>query len=306
MATIGVHVHSGKGFAVEFIGDHLARGVQRRARCVRGRRTFGVPASTLVAQVLQPHRLADGFRQYRGIHGAIVRIVAAVGAGPGRPDHSHFVERNIERECESFIDEVAAAVGADPVEFRLRHIKEPRDVAVIKAAAEKAKWDTRPSPRRDQTGDKVSGRGIAYAQRNGTRVAVIAEVDINRSTGKIWARKFTVAHDCGQIINPDGLVKCIEGNVVQGVSRTLWEEVTFDNKTVTSVDWLSYPILDIAETPGQVDVVLINHPDLPPTGAGEPSIRPVAAAIANAIFDATGVRIRRVPFSPDRVKQALS
>ena len=152
----------------------------------------------------------------------------------------------------------------------------------------------------------MSGRGIAYAQRNGTRVAVIAEVDIDRSTGKIWARKFTVAHDYGQIINPDGLVKCIEGNIVQGVSCTLWEEVTFDNKTVTSVDWLSYPILDITETPEQVDVVLINHPDLPLTGAGEPSIRPVAAAIANAIFDATGVRIRRVPFSPNRVKQALS
>ena len=98
----------------------------------------------------------------------------------------------------------------------------------------------------------------------------------------------------------------IEGNIVQGVSRTLWEEVTFDNKTVTSVDWLSYPILDVTETSGQVVVVLINHPDLPPTGAGEPSIRPVAAAIANAVFDATGVRIRRVPFSPDRVKQALS
>jgi nicotinate dehydrogenase subunit B len=207
---------------------------------------------------------------------------------------------------ESFIDEVAAAVNADPIEFRLHHIKEPRDVAVIKAAAEKAKWDTRPSPRRDQSGNKVSGRGIAYAQRNGTRVAVIAEVDIDRSTGKIWARKFTVAHDCGQIINPDGLVKCIEGNIVQGVSRTLWEEVTFDRKTVTSVDWISYPILDITETPGEVDVVLINHPELPPTGAGEPSIRPVAAAIANAIFDATGVRIRRVPFSPERVKAALS
>ena len=102
------------------------------------------------------------------------------------------------------------------------------------------------------------------------------------------------------------LVKCIEGNIVQGVSRTLWEEVTFDRKTVTSVDWISYPILDITETPGQVDVVLINHPELPPTGAGEPSIRPVAAAIANAIYDATGVRIRRVPFSPERVKAALS
>jgi CO/xanthine dehydrogenase Mo-binding subunit len=207
---------------------------------------------------------------------------------------------------ESFIDEVAAAVNADPIEFRLRHIKEPRDIAVIKAAADKASWQTRPSPRRDQSGNKVSGRGIAYAQRNGTRVAIVAEVDIDRSTGKIWARKFTVAHDCGQIINPDGLVKCIEGNIVQGVSRTLWEEVTFDRKTVTSVDWLSYPILDITETPAEVNVVLINHPELPPTGAGEPSIRPVAAAIANAIFDATGVRIRRVPFSPDRVKSALS
>ncbi|HEY1311170.1 MAG TPA: molybdopterin cofactor-binding domain-containing protein [Pseudolabrys sp.] len=207
---------------------------------------------------------------------------------------------------ESFIDEVAAAVNADAIEFRLRHIKEPRDVAVIKAAAEKANWDTRPSPRKDQTGSKVSGRGIAYAQRNGTRVAVIAEVDVDRSTGKIFARKFTVAHDCGQIINPDGLVKCIEGNIVQGVSRTLWEEVTFDKKAVTSVDWISYPILDITETPGEVNVVLINHPELPPSGAGEPSIRPVAAAIANAIFDATGVRIRRVPFSPERVKAALS
>jgi nicotinate dehydrogenase subunit B len=207
---------------------------------------------------------------------------------------------------ESFIDEVAAAVGADAIEFRLRHIKEPRDVAVIKAAAAKADWDTRPSPRKDQTGSKVSGRGIAYAQRNGTRVAVIAEVDVDRSTGKIWARKFTVAHDCGQIINPDGLVKCIEGNIVQGVSRTLWEEVTFDHKNVTSVDWISYPILDITETPGEVNVVLINHPDIPPSGAGEPSTRPVAAAIANAIYDATGVRIRRVPFSPERVKAALS
>ena len=207
---------------------------------------------------------------------------------------------------ESFIDEVAAAVGADAIEFRLRHIKEPRDVAVIKAAAEKANWDTRPSPRKDQTGAKVSGRGIAYSQRNGTRVAVIAEVDIDRASGKIFARKFTVAHDCGQIINPDGLVKCIEGNIVQGVSRTLWEEVTFDRKAVTSVDWISYPILDITETPAEVNVVLINHPELPPTGAGEPSIRPVAAAIANAIYDATGVRLRRVPFSPERVKAALS
>jgi len=228
-------------------------------------------------------------------------------ASPLRSSHLRDpVGPQIHFASESFMDEVAAAIGVDPIEFRLRHIKDPRDVAVIKAVAEAAKWDTRPSPRRDQSGNKVSGRGIAYAQRNGTRVAIIAEVDIDRSTGKIWARKFTVAHDCGQIINPDGLTKCIEGNIVQGVSRTLWEEVKFDNKNVTSVDWETYPILDITETPAEVNVVLIDHPEIAPSGAGEPSIRPVAAAIANAIFDATGVRIRRVPFSPEHVKAALS
>jgi len=207
---------------------------------------------------------------------------------------------------ESFIDEVAAAVNADPIEFRLRHIQDARDIALLKAVAEKSGWQTRPSPRRDQTGNKVAGRGVAYAQCNGTRVAIVAEVEIDRGSGRIYAKKFTVAHDCGQVINPDGLAKCIEGNIVQGISRTLWEEVTFDNKAVTSVDWVSYPILDITETPETIDCVLINRPELEPTGAGEPSIRPVAAAIANAIFDATGVRIRRVPFSPERVKAALS
>jgi CO/xanthine dehydrogenase Mo-binding subunit len=207
---------------------------------------------------------------------------------------------------ESFMDEVAAALNVDPIEIRLRHIKEPRDVAVIKAAADKAKWDTRPSPRPDQRGGKVSGRGIAYVQRSGTRVATIAEVEVQRSSGKIWVRKLTVAHDCGQIINPGDLRQCIEGNMIQGLSRTLWEEVKFDEKSVTSVDWLTYPILAISETPLEIESVLINHPEIAPTGAGESSIRSVAAAVANAIFDATGVRIRRVPFSPDRVKAALS
>jgi CO/xanthine dehydrogenase Mo-binding subunit len=207
---------------------------------------------------------------------------------------------------ESFMDEVAAATNTDPVEFRLKHLKAPRDIAVIKAAVEKAGWQTRPSPRRDQTGNVVRGRGMAYSQRNGTLVAIVAEVEIDRTTGKIWARKFTVAHDCGLVINPDGLRHTIEGNIVQGTSRTLWEEVKFDQKNVTSVDWMTYPILDITETPETIDIVIINRPEIAPAGAGEPSIRPIAAAIANAIFDATGVRIRRVPFSPDRVKGALS
>ena len=228
-------------------------------------------------------------------------------ASPLRTSHLRDpVGPQIHFASESFIDELAAALNMDSIEFRLRYVKDPRDVAVIKAAAEKAGWQTRPSPRRDQAGDNVSGRGIAYAQRNGTRVAMIAEVDIDRRNGKIWVRKFTVAHDCGQIINPDGLRMTIEGNVVQGISRTLWEEVKFDNSNVTSVDWLSYPILDMTEAPDQIDVVLINHPEIAPSGAGEPSSRPVAAAIANAVFDATGVRIRRVPFSPDNVKSALS
>jgi nicotinate dehydrogenase subunit B len=207
---------------------------------------------------------------------------------------------------ESFMDEIAAALNADPVEFRLRHVKDPRDIAVIKAAAERSGWESRASPRRDQSGSKISGRGMAYAQRNGTRVAVVAEVEIDRSTGKIWAHKFTVAHDCGQIINPDGLTHTIEGNIIQGVSRTLWEEVKFDSQKVTTIDWLTYPILDITETPDKVDVVLIDRPEVAPSGGGEPSIRAVAAAIANAIFDASGLRLRRVPFSPDRVLAAMS
>ena len=207
---------------------------------------------------------------------------------------------------ESFLDEIAVALSIDPIELRLRHVKDARDIAVIKAVAEKSGWQQRSSPRRDQSGSTVSGRGIAYCQRSGTRVAIVAEVEVDRRSGKIWARKFTVAHDCGQIINPRNLTQTIEGNVVQGLSRTLWEETHFDNKNVTSVDWQSYPILDITDTPETIDVALIDRPDVASSGAGEPAIRVVAAAVANAIFDATGVRLRRVPFSPDRVKAALS
>ena len=254
---------------------------------------FGVPAETY------------GFANKRLAWETIAPLLDR--ASPLRSSHLRDpVGPQIHFASESFIDEVAADLKIDAVEFRLRHVKDPRDAALIKAAAEKSGWQTRPSPRRDQTGVKVSGRGIAYAQRGGTRVAVVAEVEVDRSSGKIWARKFTVAHDCGQIINPDGLEKCIEGNIIHGTSRTLWEEVRFDNKTVTSVDWMTYPILNITEAPESIESVLLNHPESAPTGAGEPSTRPVAAAIANAIFDATGVRIRRVPFSPAHVKAAFA
>jgi nicotinate dehydrogenase subunit B len=176
----------------------------------------------------------------------------------------------IQFASESFIDEIAAAIGADPVAFRLRYLKAPRDIAVVKAA-ERAGWEPRPSPKPDRGGDTLTGRGIAYAQRSGAVVAIVAEVEIDRHTGKIWPRKFTVANDCGLITNPDGLRRCIEGDVVPGTSRALSEEVAFDPTRVTSTDWLSYPILEITEAPKMVDIVLINRPDLPPAGAGERS-----------------------------------
>ncbi len=207
---------------------------------------------------------------------------------------------------EQFIDELAFAAGEDPVAFRLKYLTAPRDQAVIRAAAEKAGWQPRPVARGRRSGDVLTGRGIAYAQRNGTVVAIVAEIEVERKTGRIWGRKFTVAHDCGLIINPEGLRYTIEGNVVHGLSRTLFEEVRFDRNAVTSVDWATYPILDIGDAPESIEVVLINRPELAPTGAGEPSMRPIPAAVANAFFDATGVRLRRAPLSPERVKAALA
>ncbi len=208
---------------------------------------------------------------------------------------------------ESFIDEVAHAAGVDPVAFRLKYVSDPRHVAVITAAAAKASWTARPypNPRRGQ-GNVMTGRGVSYTERNGTIVAVVAEVEVDRHSGRVWAKRFTVAHDCGLIINPKGLELTIEGNVVQAVSRTLFEEVAFDRDRVLSVDWASYPVLEIQDAPERIDIVLINRPDVASSGAGEPSTRTVPAAIANAIFDATGVRLRRVPITPERVRAALA
>ena len=207
---------------------------------------------------------------------------------------------------EQFVDEMAIAAKEDPVAFRLKRVAAPRDAAVIRAAAEKAGWEPRPGPRARRSGDLMRGQGIAYATRGGTIVAVVADIEVERKTGRIRANRFTVAHDCGLIINPEGLRYTIEGNVVNGLSRTLFEEVRFDPDKVTSVDWMSYPILEIAHTPKTIDVVLVNHPEIAPTGAGEPTIRVIPAAVANAFYDATGVRMRRVPLTPERVKAALS
>ena len=207
---------------------------------------------------------------------------------------------------ESFVDEVAFAIGVDPVDFRLQHAEDQRDKDVIKAAAEKSGWQKHTAARKQRRGDVAFGHGMAYAQRNGTRVAIVAEVEVNLKTGKVWGKKFTVAHDCGVVINPQLLTQTIEGNIVQALSRATLEEVMFDNKNVTSVDWETYRILDITEMPETVDVVLINRQDIAPTGAGEGSMRPVTAAVANAIYDATGIRIRQAPFTPERIKAGLA
>jgi CO/xanthine dehydrogenase Mo-binding subunit len=206
---------------------------------------------------------------------------------------------------EVFIDECAAAAGADPVEYRLRYLGDPRGVAVLRAAANLAKWDARPSPQRDQSGTIARGRGVAYVKYENARTycAGVAEVEVNKQTGAIRCTRFYVAHDCGQIINPDGVRAQIEGNIIQTVSRTLKEELKWNRSRVTSVDWASYPILRFSEVP-EVVMELINRPSEPPWGVGEPAAVLPPPAISNAVFDAIGVRLRSVPFTPERVKRA--
>jgi nicotinate dehydrogenase subunit B len=208
---------------------------------------------------------------------------------------------------ESFIDELAAATGADPIELRMRHLDNARAKAVLTAVAEKAGWERRPSPKSNKnSGDVVTGRGVGLSTRGGTYVGTVAEVEVNRRTGAVRVTRLVCAHDCGLIINPEALRGTIAANLIQSMSRGMKEEVTFDRSNVTSVDWTTYPIARAQDVPAQVDIVLINHPELPPNGAGEPSSRATAAAIANAIFDATGARVRQTPLTPARVKAALS
>jgi CO/xanthine dehydrogenase Mo-binding subunit len=208
---------------------------------------------------------------------------------------------------ESFTDEMAYAAGIDPLAFRMKYLSKDRDKAALQAAIDKAGWTPHIAPQRIKgSGGTLIGRGIGYAERGGTVVAIVAEIEVDPATGRIWPRKMTVAHDCGMIVNPATLRMVIEGNIVQSSSRSLCEEVTFDRNSVSSVDWATYPILEMPDAPETIDVILIDRPDVASSGAGEPSTRPVAGAIANALFDATGVRLRRAPFTPERVKEALS
>ncbi len=190
---------------------------------------------------------------------------------------------------ESFMDELAAAAGIDPLEFRLRYLSDSREREVLEAAARHAGWGT--SLLAGQ------GRGLAFAryENDAAIVATVAHVEVDSASGAIRVKRIVVAHDCGLIINPDGLRNQIEGNAIQSLSRALYEQITFDESHVTSVDWDTYPILKFSEVP-DVEVVLIDRPEQKAVGSGEPSTITTAAAVANAVFDATGVRLRQVPF----------
>ncbi len=207
---------------------------------------------------------------------------------------------------ESFLDELATAAGADPLEFRLRHLKDARGAELLERLASVAMWERATAKPRDHGARIATGRGLAFVKYELVRtyVGVVADVEIDRAIGEIRVKRFFVVQDCGQIINPDGVKNQIEGNIVQTVSRTLMEQVTFDRSRVTSLDWGSYRIIGFPEVPDVV-IDLIDRPHEKPWGSGEPSASVVPAAISNAVFAATGVRLRSVPFTPDKVKAAM-
>jgi CO/xanthine dehydrogenase Mo-binding subunit len=207
---------------------------------------------------------------------------------------------------EAMTDEIAAGLGVDPVSFRLDRLKDPRAIETIRRAADAFKWQPRPAGARVRRGSTLVGQGFAYARykQNENYVAMAMEVAVDPGTGAIEVRRVVCAHDCGLIVNPDALRNQVEGCIVQTLSRTLHEEATFDRGRVTSVDWAGYPVLRFPEAPS-VEVVLIDRPNEPLLGAGEAATAPVPAAVANAVFDATGVRLRTVPFTRARVRAAL-
>jgi nicotinate dehydrogenase subunit B len=231
-----------------------------------------------------------------------------LGAAPLRPSNIRAPGKVANGfAVESFVDELAARAKADPVQFRLRGLADPRGREVIERLARLMQWSPRPSPRARSGERTATGRGMAFIhyKHNETYVAVGMEVAVDRDSGAIRVRRVACAHDCGLMINPDTVRAQVEGNILQTLSRTLHEETTFDQSRVTSVNWASYPLLRFPEVP-RLDIELIQRLDQPPLGAGEAASSPVAAALANAVFDATGVRLRTVPFTPARVRALMA
>jgi len=209
---------------------------------------------------------------------------------------------------ESFTDEIAALARVDPLEFRLRRLSNPRGLEALRRVAARMGWQSRPSPKPvDRRAAVLTGRGLAYVhyKHDETIVAMGMEVAVERATGRIRVTRVVAAQDCGLMINPDCVQAQLEGNILQTLSRALHEEVVYDRDRVTSVDWASYPILTFPEVP-KLEFEMIQRLDQPPLGAGEAAATPVGAALANAVFDATGVRLRTVPFPAERVKAALA
>ncbi len=234
---------------------------------------------------------------------------------------------------EQFLDEIAAATGQDPIAFRLRHLAnnmdpytlasiQPRITAVLQAAQQASGWQNRPSPGPDASSNKrvVSGRGIAIvASQRSSYIANVAEVEVDRKTGKVRVKRMHVTVDAGQIVNPNGIKNQIEGATIYSTSRALKEQMVFDKSKVLSTDWVTYPILRFNEIPQEINVTLLNQQTLSPAGSfqnggmgnyvnsgiGEPPNTVVPAAIANAFFDATGVRMRQLPLTPTRVRATL-
>jgi CO/xanthine dehydrogenase Mo-binding subunit len=292
---------------------------------------YNEPDSVLIAQLMgrRPERIASGNAETPSIKYAIpnqrksAHVVALpmIWETPLRTGNLRDPNGpQVTFAFEGFIDELAAAAQADAVQFRLEMLeaseednvfRKARSLAVVRAAADKYGWDARPSPKPRSAGNIATGRGIAYTYRSNTIVAVIAEVEVNRATGGIWVKRIVCAHDCGLAINPTGLSHTVECGMLHGLSRALHEEVQFDREKVTSVDWATHPSLRHSDTPERIDVVLVNgdpnpnRPDLPHYGAGEASHKPMIAAVANAVYDATGVRLRRAPFRKERVLEAL-
>jgi nicotinate dehydrogenase subunit B len=264
------------------------------------------------AAIAQPAGRASGQIQqnvdppypYPNVH-AVVHWVADAPLrtspirSPGKVANSFAVE--------SFVDEIAAAARVDPLAYRLRHLTDPRGRQVLERAAARLGWPARPFPRPvDPAAAVLTGRGIAYVhyKHNETYVAMATEVTVERATGRIAVTRVVIAQDCGLMINPECVRSQLEGNILQTISRTLHEEIVFDRDRVTSVNWATYPILTFPEVPA-IEFELVQRLDEPPLGVGEAASTPVPAAIANAVFDATGVRLRTVPFRAERVKAAL-
>ncbi len=254
--------------------------------------TMGIATGSLFQGATPVYEIPNMETQLHFLRGAPVRTSPL--RAPGKIGNLMAVE--------TVMDELALLAGKDPVAFRLEYLKEPRSIDVLKKAAEIHGWQPRVQPRLDG-----KGRGIAFTHYKGneTWVALAIDVEVDKASGAIKVVRASCAHDCGQIISPDGVKAQVEGCIIQTISRTLHEETKFDRNQITGVDWASYPVLTFAEVP-ELNIALIDRPDQRPLGAGEAATAPVAAAIANAVFDATGVRLRSAPFTPQRVRSAMA